>query len=243
MMVALAILATGYVALIEAQASAIRSSTYGKQMTIATFLAQAKLEEIEEKLTREGFPDMDDKDDGNFEEQGFPSFRWALEVNKVELPVAELLDQLLTSLGGGEGKDGEGGLPGGLGLPGGGKSGEATGGGGLSGMLNPDMLRGSVEMLGTMLEQALREVRVTVQFGERPDDQVALTTHLVQVPQAPAGAGGGIMPGGGLAPGGGVLPGGLDPGGLNLPRPGSPGGSGGKPGAGGMGAGRSPIQK
>jgi general secretion pathway protein I len=236
MMVALSILATSYVALMQAEAGAIRMSTYGKQLTIATFLAQAKLEEVEEKLTREGFPDMDDTDDGNFEEQGFPSFRWKLEVNKVELPIGEVLNQLLSNMGGegeeGEkGEKGEGGsglagmlgglgqeldgatadklseLTGGLGGQLGGQPGGALGGagGGMAGMLNPEMLSGSVEMLSTMLEQSLREVRVTVHFGEG-DDQVSLTTHLVQVPQAPGGAATGQ---------GGLDPNALDPNALN----------------------------
>jgi len=231
MMVAIGILAISYVTLMQAEAGAIRMSTYGKQLTIATFLAQSKIEEVEEKLTREGFPDMDDTDDGTFEEQGFPSFRWKLEVNKVELPIGEVLNQLLSNMGGdGDDEDGAGGgLAGALGGLGGlgqgldqatsGKLEELAGGlggglggalggagGGMAGMLNPEMLSGSVEMLSSMLEQSLREVRVTVLFGET-DDQVTLTTHLVQVPQAPGG--GAAVPG---APG---APGGLDPNALN----------------------------
>jgi len=218
MMVAIGILAISYVTLMQAQAGAIRMSTYGKQLTVATFLAQAKLEEVEEKLTREGFPDMDDTDDGTFEEQGFPSFRWQLEVNKVELPIGEVLNQLLSNMGGEDDEGGgAGGLLGGLGgldAASAGKLGELGGGlpgagGGMSGLLNPEMLSGSVEMLSTMLEQALREVSVTVRFGEG-DDQVSLTTHLVMVPQAPGGAGGA-----GGAPGAPGLPGGLNPNDIN----------------------------
>ena len=62
-MVALGILATAYVALIGTQSASVRLSTYGKQITVATFLAQTKLEEWEQKLEKDGFPDMDEKEE------------------------------------------------------------------------------------------------------------------------------------------------------------------------------------
>ncbi len=186
MMVALGILAVSYVALMEAQSGSIRLSTYGKQITVATFLAQSKMEETDELLTREGFPDMDDEEEGDFEELGYPRFKWRLEVNKVELPLGEAFSQMLSQFGGSD-EQGAGGMGGQLG----GMMGSGGPGAGIAGMLSPDMLKGQVEMLANMLEQALREVRLTVFWEEGgPGKELTLTTHLVQVPQAPAGPGG-----------------------------------------------------
>ena len=201
MMVALGILATSYVALMQAQSGSIRLSAYGKRITIATFLAQAKMEETDELLTRDGFPDMDEEDEGNFEELGYPSFKWQLAVRKVELPLAEAFGQLLNQFGGGE--DGEGGGIGGMGggmgglgdklggmMGGAGSTGGAGGAGGISGMLNPEMLKGQLEMLSNMLEQSLREVQLTVLWdGGGKGKELVLTTHLVAVPQAPGAPG------------------------------------------------------
>ncbi|MBW1808177.1 MAG: hypothetical protein JRJ19_09180 [Deltaproteobacteria bacterium] len=196
-MVALGIMATAYVALMQVQSASIRLSTYGKQLTVATFLAQAMLEEAEEKYIKEGFPDMDFEDSDNFSEQGYPSFIWKLEVLKIELPLGAAFEHMLSASGQGDDQGGLAGsaLPGGLsGL---GASSQAglggllgKGGGAGGGMLNPDMLRGNIEMLTDMLEKAIREVRLTVTWNEGGlGDQLVLTTHLVQVPQAQGAAG------------------------------------------------------
>ncbi len=200
-MVALGILATSYVALLQAHSGSIRYSRYGKQISVATFLAQSKMEEVEQKLTKEGFPDMDHEEDDNFGDEGYPNFSWKLEVLKIELPLASAFDHMLTGFG----EDGQdaGAAGGALGAKGGsanlsqfsgmmGKSGGAggLGGAGGAGMINPEMLRGSVDMLTQTLEQAIREVRLTVFWEDGgPDNQLLVTTHLVQVPQAPSAAG------------------------------------------------------
>ena len=218
MMVALGILAVAYVALLEAQSASIRLSSFGKQITVATFLAQTKMEEIEEKLTREGFPDMDDTDDGHFKDLGYQNFYWKLAVNKIELPLGAAMNQLLSQFGS-EGKEGEAGATGAGGLSGmlqssfGNKlpsnlsSMTGAGAGGISSMMNPEMLKGQVDMLADTLEQSLREVKLTVYWEEGgPGKELVLTTHLVQVPQA-----GGAQP---VRPG---IPGGIG-------KPGLPGG-------------------
>lgn len=211
-MVALGILATAYVALLKVQSGAINLSTYGKQLTVATFLAQTKMEEVEEKLNKEGFPDMDDTEDGDFDDQGYPHFHFKLEVLKVELPLDTAFDQLLSSFGqGGQDSKDNDGKPASMldrlknsgeydqfkdmfdqqGLLG--KTGAGGSGGGIAGlasMLNPEMLRGQVDALAAMLEESIRLEQVTVFWGEGgPGHQVVLSTHLVRVPQASSAAG------------------------------------------------------
>ena len=214
-MVAMGVLSMAYVALLEVQSGAINLSTYGKQLTVATFLAQAKMEEAEEKLTKEGFPDTDDTQEGDFDDQGYPHFHFKLEVLKVELPLDAAFDHMLSSFGqGGEGKEGKSASP--LdklkgsdefgqfkdmfeqqGLLG---KGSAAGGGmgGLASMLNPEMLRGQVDALATMLEESIRLEKLTVSWGDGgPGNQLVLSTHLVRVPQAASAAGAqpGMTPG------------------------------------------------
>ncbi len=260
MMIAMGILAVSYVALMQAASMSMRLSTFGKQITLATFLAQGKMEQVEETLTKEGFPDMDDSEEGDFEEQGHPAFKWKLEINKVELPLAEAFGQLMGNMGGGDDEEGGGalgGLGGGMGdlesklggqlgdqlkgQLGGVMGGSGGSGGGIAGMLNPQMLAGQVEQLATMLEQALREVRLTVYWEEGgPGKELVLTTHLVQVPSA--GAGG--LPGGAGTPGAGDVASQLGQGkagaGSALQNRVSPGGPSG-PGGTASGAGRKSI--
>jgi general secretion pathway protein I len=185
-------------------------------------------------LIKDGFPDMDEEESDNFDEQGFPSFSWKTEIKKVDLPLGAAFDYLLQSFGK-TGEDGEGGMAGMLGKLGEsgsqltgllkGAGGAAGGlGGAASSLLNPEMLKGNVDMLSDMLEQAIREVRLTVFWGEgREDEQLVITNHLVMVPQGSAASGATPMPGMTPAsgiPGKGGVPGraGLVPG-----RPGIPG--------------------
>jgi len=227
-MVALGILATAYVALMQVQSGSIRLSTYGKQLTVATFLAQSKLEEVQEELIKEGFPDMDETDEDNFDELGYQNFRWKLEILKIELPLGAAFEQLLTSFGqptaGGDDKASSSSALGSMaGNPDLGQfSGllQGAGGkmGGMASLISPEMLRGQVDMLSDMLEQAIREVRLTVTWGDgRPGDEMVITTHIVQVPQASAAQG--AQPGTAAGqPGTTGLPGGAKlPSGINLP--------------------------
>jgi len=203
-MVALGIIATAYVALIGTQSASVRLSTYGKQITVATFLAQAKMEEWEQQLEKDGFPDMDKKEEDNFDELGYPNFQWQIEIKKVELPVGAAFESMLSSFGGADGADAKGGAASMLGQLGGGAGGllsgqlgqlgkskpGGAGAGGMAGLLNPDMLRNSVESLTMMLQEAIREVTLIVSWGQGgEDEQLVITTHLVRVPRASGAAG------------------------------------------------------
>jgi len=210
-MVALGILATTYVALLEVHSGAIRLSRYGRQATIASLLAQARMEELEWKLEKEGFPDSEQKEEGNFEEDGFPAFRWQLRISKVELPLGAALETALSSmLGGGDkaaekskslfGTAGQAGIPGMSGATGGGMASSL-----ISSFLNPEALRSQVDALAKLLEESIRQVELTVSWGKGEEgERLVLVTHLVRVPQAPSAAGSAPLaqPGMPQAPGG-----------------------------------------
>lgn len=85
-MVALAILASSLVVLLQIATNDVRATNHGKLMTAATFLARGKMVAIETFILEEGFVDTDQTDDGTFDEQGFPQFRWETLIERVELP-------------------------------------------------------------------------------------------------------------------------------------------------------------
>ena len=220
-MVALAIMASAFVALLEAQIASIRNSTYGKQITVAAFLAQTKLEETEEKLLKEGFPLEDKQEQETFEKLGYPNFKWKLEISKVDLPLGAAVEQIITMMGGGgaggdaakkdAGSDVTRKLGDSLAGLGGGKLNlqdltknmPGLGGGAgspLSMLGDPAMLKSSMDMLGKMLESSIRQIKLTVFWGEDEGDRMAVTTHVVTLPQAPGVPGAAQGGAGGLDP-------------------------------------------
>ena len=78
-MVALAILSIGIVTVMQSFSSALRVSKSGYNSTIATFLAQSKLSDLEreDSWTKENLS-------GDFG-KAYPNFKWETEVSPVEL--------------------------------------------------------------------------------------------------------------------------------------------------------------
>jgi len=96
-LIAVAIMATSFVALLTAQGSSFLASERADRLTQATFLARQKMAEIEmeidKDISKNKFPSDTDKD-GTFDEP-FDDFRWKYTIKKVEIPV----------IGGGESED------------------------------------------------------------------------------------------------------------------------------------------
>jgi prepilin-type N-terminal cleavage/methylation domain-containing protein len=85
-MISLGILAMGLAVLIKSTASNI-ASTEGAQMDgTATALAREQMYELEEKLQKEGFQDMDEHKDGDFSAEGWSSITWSYDIQAVQLP-------------------------------------------------------------------------------------------------------------------------------------------------------------
>lgn len=85
-MVSIAILALALVALLGIATNNVRATNHAKLTTAATFLARAKIAEIEDNLQYEGFSETDAEDAGDFAAEGYPQFSWTSLVEKVELP-------------------------------------------------------------------------------------------------------------------------------------------------------------
>lgn len=86
-MVALAILAAALVILLRIITGNVQNTNRAKLMTVATFLARAKIVEIEDRVLIEGFIDFDDEQKGDFSNEGYPQITWDSIIERVRLPV------------------------------------------------------------------------------------------------------------------------------------------------------------
>jgi general secretion pathway protein I len=85
-MVAVAILSITLVVLLGIVTSNVRATNHAKMNTAATFLARAKMIDVEDEILYDGFSTDSEKDSGSFKEMGFPLFRWESEIERIELP-------------------------------------------------------------------------------------------------------------------------------------------------------------
>jgi general secretion pathway protein I len=219
-MVALAILAMALVVLVGIGTDNVRNTQHAKMTTIATFLARAKMAEVEDTVLEEGFTDNDEVDEGDFGEQGWPEIRWKTNIEKVELP-ADIAQQTQEAAQGAMQEHSDNPLAAMAGFM-----------GGFMSML--------IEPIRVGLEEAVRRVTVTVSWHEvgRPDRSFEVDTFMTDparldlavqaVGQPPGGANQqqGQQQPGAQTPGGGQ---GGRPGGSGTPGPRPPAGGGGTP--------------
>jgi len=85
-MVALAILSSTLVVLIQVITNNVRATNHAKMLTAATFLARGKMVDIEDLIYENGFTDDNETETGNFKDQNFPTFRWEAAIERIELP-------------------------------------------------------------------------------------------------------------------------------------------------------------
>jgi prepilin-type N-terminal cleavage/methylation domain-containing protein len=85
-MVALAILAMTLVVLLEIVTNNVRATNHAKMTTSATFLARAKMVEIEDIVLENGFSEDDESESGTFKDLGSPGFRWEYTIERIDLP-------------------------------------------------------------------------------------------------------------------------------------------------------------
>jgi general secretion pathway protein I len=85
-MIALAILAMTLVVLIEIVTNNVRATAHTKATTAATFLARAKMVDLEDQVLDNGFSDNEEDASGTFKDQGYPLVRWETSIERIELP-------------------------------------------------------------------------------------------------------------------------------------------------------------
>src|SRR5690606_25237869 len=87
-MIAVAILAMSLTSLLTSQMNALRATRYAQSVSVAAFLAEYQIVEIEWLIKQEnkGWGDSDKEFSGDFAEQGWPNMKYECLVDKVELP-------------------------------------------------------------------------------------------------------------------------------------------------------------
>ena len=85
-MVALAILSSTLVVLLQIITNNIRATNHAKLTTAATLLVRSKMTDIEDGILENGFSTDDEADKGTFRDQGYADFRWESRIERIELP-------------------------------------------------------------------------------------------------------------------------------------------------------------
>jgi len=160
-MVTLAILGMSLVAISRSQQNSIRAANRAKWMTVAVMLARYKMVEVEDKLFEEGFSDFDEKETGDFKDEGFDKYTYSLKIDKIELPASMNADSLLSAFGGsGDSDDSDAKR----------SDAESKQQGMMS--LGAQMLSKQFEMIRNVLEQSIRRAEVTVEWREGTQTRV-----------------------------------------------------------------------
>jgi general secretion pathway protein I len=85
-MVAVAILSSTLVVLLQIVTNNIRATNHAKLTTAATFLARTKMSDLEDQILYEGFISENESKKGTFKEDGYPQFSWDTLIERIELP-------------------------------------------------------------------------------------------------------------------------------------------------------------
>lgn len=183
-MVALAILVTSLVILMETQSTALAMTREAEKIVTATGLAQEKLAEVILRLESEGFTDQDVCEEGDFEELGdeglniefgedLDEYHFVWCVSLIDLQLAGDITSMAEGLGGsgyfGEQENAS----------------EAATSGGLPQGMSLESFGISNEQISETLSNYIREIRVVVWWGESYDqaeergDLVEIVGHSV----------------------------------------------------------------
>ncbi len=92
-MVAVAILSMSLTSLLSSQMAAMRATRYARGVSVAAFLAEGKLLDIEVELQIDGWGSDDKTFEGDFSEEGWPDIRYECLVDFIEVPDFNALQQ------------------------------------------------------------------------------------------------------------------------------------------------------
>ena len=206
-MIALSILAMGLTVLLLSASGNLAATRRAEKATVVAELARGKMYDIEEELTREGFQQLAQDLEGDFDEEGWPDITWEARIVKIELPNLESL----TTMAGEGGEGGEGSplmgllafLPGGMGAMAGGEGLDAAAAAGAG------VLTSQYELLRNILEESIRKITLTVKYKVGTEERELVLDLYLTDPSAIDRQMGGIA--GGATPGAGE-DGGEDPG-------------------------------
>ncbi len=166
-MIALLILGMGLGVLLRSASGNLAAARKAEMYAVVGELARAKMYDLEEQLLTDGFQQLDQEFDGDFEDEGWENITWEAKIVKIELPSLESLNAIGGADEEGEGEGGGGGagilgsmlgfLPPGI-------------GGGAAGGLDPSAAAGAAvlgsqyELISNVLEESIRKVTLTLKW-------------------------------------------------------------------------------
>jgi general secretion pathway protein I len=194
-MVAVAILSSTLVVLLQIVTNNIRATNHAKLTTAATFLARTKMSDLEDYILYEGFIDQNESKKGTFKEDGYPQFSWDTLIERIELPTD--LTQKTQDAANDKTKDS--------------KDPMAMMTGFLGGIMSS-----FIEPIKNGLQESVRKVTVRVTWDEngRPNQSIEVVQYLTDPSQIEKK----MLFGGGAAGPGGVAPGTPQTGGVKAPQ-------------------------
>ena len=198
LMIAMAILALSFVALLGHQSVAIQGGDYSNRVSQAAFLLEGKLLDVKHKILTESVDIFDNCEEGDFKDEGFrrraEMYRWKVCAFKLEIQegaAEQLTEQIGATL---------------MGL-----GGDSTSGGGLASLatqqgMDPNdpngqlgrmmgqiqMATGAIPMLLQQLEDKVRKVRIEVTWKDKSRTRRVLVERFVT--SLGSDSGGGVPP-------------------------------------------------
>ncbi|MEL6547651.1 MAG: prepilin-type N-terminal cleavage/methylation domain-containing protein [Myxococcota bacterium] len=112
-MIALLILALSLAVLMQAQASSLAKAAKARDLTIATLLARSKMIDIEQEVFDEGFTQGEQREKGDFDDDGYPEITWEYRLVEIDLDIG-MLNEMAAGFGGGDDAGGDLGGAGGI---------------------------------------------------------------------------------------------------------------------------------
>lgn len=185
-MISLAILGLALSAIVDINATTIRTHAYAKQVTVATMLARSKMADLESQFIEEGFTsEFDQTMEGDFDDEGWEGFRWSAEIVTPDLDAANataLIEQVMQRFLSPTQDPGASAGP----AP---ADPTMVAAGGMLEAVRP-MIQTQMQQLVEILKRSLREVRLKVIWEDGgQEESIDVTTHMVVL--APAGQPGG----------------------------------------------------
>lgn len=193
-MVALVLLAGALMAATDLAGAALRNHEQARDLNAAVLLARARMAQLEEQYEDSGFKEGDESEQGDFAEEGWPEFRWKLEVLRPapSLTAEQVVGLLTGATGTGNAAELAQRLMGGSGQAAGGGAGGGSGptGGGQALAMLTSVLQTQVVNFAEQVKRSLRELRLTVSWSSGKKARgFTIVTHLVVLnPRAPGGA-------------------------------------------------------
>jgi general secretion pathway protein I len=187
-MISLAILAVGLVAISSLNGGAVAMHAYGRRATEASLLLRGKMLDVEDELQKNGFSDFNDEKHGDFSDDGAPEYAWSAEILKPDVQLDPA--QLLNLVGGGTQGQGTQGQPtSGAGaiasmLLGGQGAASIPGGGAAAALLAGPlggMMQTQAKTFIETLKKSVREIRLSVSWPDGKERRGVSASQIVVI--------------------------------------------------------------